>query len=541
MKGLLGKDKKKKKNSKFRKAKGPNVGNKVEKPKSVEVIDKNKILTEFENLKVFTQDWMKISSPSFRDVNKFPSLLLHDFSEKNINIDTANFRVNESFVANSKNTNLPTEDLYFWFTVNDKNIYYSDSKTSLVVRGNLPLKKLVGVTKERKQNSTCFEVSDNDNSKWKLCAQDKETRYKWICYLNTILGIDDFECTAKPSDANIIVEDTKVTDPVILIPLPSKTCNEKWNYANFGNDWECDCIDGKTQSPIDIDTGNLSNSPVKPVFKYEEFKPDDSDLFVFENGSVKVKTSKFGRVVTLDGNSFVAKEIIFHTPSQHKINGKFYDMEMEIIHVGESADVITEHLTLSIMFLSKAGVYNKFIDDLDFFNLPGPTSKIKKFKSRINLNKVFYDITQAEFPRWEEFSFFTYEGSLSAPPCTEKTIVYVKKTPIYIGNTTLQLFREALKRPDTIDDAGSISINNSEPTNVRKTQPLNGRRVYFYNHVEPVLELEDMATQEVSTKPVGHYEKVQKKMINYFHVTGPTPSEVPGSFVVSENEAKGIA
>jgi len=540
MKGLLGKDKKKKNKSKFRSNKLIQ-GTKVEKPKSVEVIDKNKILTEFENLKVFAQDWMRISSPSFRDTNKFPSILLHDYSEKNINIDTANFRINEAFSANSQNANLPPEDLFFWFTVNDKNIYYTDTKTSLVVRGNLPLKKLVGVAKERKQNSTCFELSDSDNNKWKLCAQDQQLRHKWICYLNTVLGIDDFECQAKASDANIVVEDTNVTDPVILIPLPSKTCNEKWTYANNGNEWECDCQDGKTQSPIDIDTSTTFNSPVKPVFKYEEFKPDDNDKFVFEDGAIKVKSNKLGRVVTLDGNSFVATEIVFHTPSQHRINGKFYDMEMEIIHVGEFPDVITEHLVLSIFFQAKAGVYNKFLDDLDFFNLPGPTSRNKKFKTKINLNKVFYDITQADYPRWEEFSFFTYEGSLSAPPCTEKTIVYVKKDPIYLGNTTLQLFREGLKRPDTIDDAGNISINNSEPTNIRKTQPINGRRIYYYNHAEPALEIGDLATQEASSKTVGHYEKVQKKMINYFHVTGPNPSEVPGSFVVSENEAKGIA
>ena len=510
-------------------------------PKSIEVIDKNKILTEFEQLKLVYQNWMKISTPSFRDKNKYPTLSLNDYSEKNLNIDSNNFRINESFSSSKNGPEYPPNDLYFWFSVNDKNLYYTDNKTSLIVRGNLPLKKLKGVSKERKTDSTCFEVFDSDNTKWKLCAEDQKTRHNWICYLHTILGNDDFECKNDKIDTNVVVEDTKVTDPVILIPLPSKTCNENWNYNNQGKDWNCDCSEGKTQSPIDIKTDQVFNSRVKPVFYYKEFTPENKqDTFVFKDNTIRLQSNNLGRVVTLDGNSFKAKEIVFHTPSQHKIDGKFYDMEMEVIHEGESPDVIAEHLTLSILFEATPGVYNKFLDDLDFFNLPGPTQRKKNLKSKINLNKIFYEIQSTSYPNWEEFSFFTYEGSLSAPPCTEKTIVYVKKEPIPVGNTTLQLFREAIKIPDVVDDEGNVTLNTSEPTNARQTQLLNGRRIYYYDAEKPIdLDISENDQPQVQ-KPSGHYEKVKKQMINYLHVTGPQPSGLPNTFVVSEKEAKGL-
>ena len=69
----------------------------------------------------------------------------------------------------------------------------------------------------------------------------------------------------------------------------------------------------------------------------------------------------------------------------------------------------------------------------------------------------------------------------------------------------------------------------------RSTQPLNGRPVFFYDHVkycgpEPV---------KPASYNEGHYEKIIKPMTNYFYVNGEDPSGLPGSFVVSEKEAEG--
>ncbi len=69
----------------------------------------------------------------------------------------------------------------------------------------------------------------------------------------------------------ILVIDDKVIEPIILIPLPSKQCNEGWTYLNNGKDWSCSCSEGLDQSPIDLpDPRNAISSPVMPLFKYEE-------------------------------------------------------------------------------------------------------------------------------------------------------------------------------------------------------------------------------------------------------------------------------
>jgi len=38
---------------------------------------------------------------------------------------------------------------------------------------------------------------------------------------------------------------------------------------------------------------------------------------------------------------------------------------------------------------------------------------------------------------------------------------------------------------------------------------------------------------------LGHYEKVEKKMMKYFFVPSKEPSGVPGAFVISKKEADG--
>jgi len=242
-----------------------------------------------------------------------------------------------------------------------------------------------------------------------------------------------------------------------------------------------------------------------------------------------------GKVITLDGAVYNAVEIVFHTPSQHQIDGRQYDLEVEIIHTGQTKEVIAQYLIVSILFESKAGVYNKFFDDIDFFNLPNPLSAERDLKNNFQLPHLLYDLDSDEFPSWKPFSFFTYEGSLTAPPCTERTIHYVKASTIPLGNTTIQLFKEAIKVPDLIDASGNITINNTDPQNFRELQPLNGRRVYYYDYV-----MQNILNPIKKPAPLeGHYERVAQKMTNYFKVSTNMPSGLPGAFVVSSREARG--
>jgi len=265
-------------------------------------------------------------------------------------------------------------------------------------------------------------------------------------------------------------------------------------------------------------------------------KSDQYLKIILDNSVLKIKNKSFGKVITLNGSIYVAEEIVFHTPSEHKINGKQYDLEMQVIHTGQTKGDIAKHVVLSFLFEKKPGVYNKFLDDVDIFNLPNPVSKERDILNNLYIPKILYSSDSDDLPVMKPFGFYTYQGSLSAPPCTERTIHYVAAKPIPVGNVVIQLFQEATRTPDSIDSSGNVVVNTNLSANNRGVKPLNGRSVYYYNYVE---QSGPELPERPKAKPVGHYEKVNKKMIEYFYVNGGKPSGLPGAFVVSETEAKG--
>jgi carbonic anhydrase len=447
---------------------------------------------------------------------------------------------------------MPPGSFYFWFRLSGRNIYYSTTKTDINILGAI---NIVNVDDAIPKNdfsveASCFSIKDKELKNWKLCADSIDIRNKWVCKIKEILMLNDDLCmNISGENMKPTVIEKIVNQPIILIPLPSRHCNENWDYKTHGQDWECDCAEGKEQSPIDlppVDKAILS--PIKPLFQYDEasvkvaFSTLDGQLN--EGQQVKIKNidnalrifhKYFGKIVTLDGAVYNAEEIVFHTPAEHLINGRRYEMEMQVIHYGQTKGDIAKQVVLSFLFEKKPGIYNKFIDDIDFFNLPNPVSKERDLINNLFIPKVFYTADDDNLPIMRPFSFYTYQGSLTFPPCTERTIHYVAAQPIQLGSTALQLFQEALRVPDMVTQTGDVVVANFIDQNYRKIQPINGRPVFYYDHIkycgpEPPKKI---------IKPTGHYEKVMKEATKYFYVNGPEPSGLPGAFVVSEKEAKG--
>ncbi len=379
----LSSKKKKGKNKKSKK-------NKKKKPK-VKRIKRQKFS---DPIKVLMNGWLKVSTPMFRHTGKFPPIVLPDGKEIKIQINRQYFRINQAYNPGSTSPNLPGGKKYFWFRLSGKNLYYSMTRQDINVLGAVTVKNIVDTIPNKKmvREKHCFKILDRESRIWTLCAETHDLRNKWICKIKTMLGIPDKTCLGKSGgdDTKPTIITKKIKQPFILIPLPSPKCNENWDYLAKGGDWNCECSEGKEQSPINLPPKQHAiDSPIKPVFQYDEINPDGSSSDIsedktkplkikFEDNALRIKHKIFGKLVTLDGAVYFAEEIIFHTPAQHTINGKTYPMEMEIIHYGKSKGDIAKQVVLSFIFKSKPGIYNKFIDDVDFFNLPSPVHKSNK-------------------------------------------------------------------------------------------------------------------------------------------------------------------
>ena len=198
-----------------------------------------------------------------------------------------------------------------------------------------------------------------------------------------------------------------------------------------------------------------------------------------------------GKIVTLDGSVFTGEEIVFHTPSEHKINGKTFDMEMQLIYYAKSNGDIAKQVILSFLFVKTPGVYNKFLDDLDFFSLPNAKNPERDIVNDLFIPKVFLASNEELDSTFKPFSFYTYNGSLTMPPCNEQTTHFVVSEPIPLASVPIQLFQEAIRSADNISDDSNVELGK----NNRDVQPLNGRPVFYYDKnkfsLPYVLEIKD--------------------------------------------------
>ena len=125
-----------------------------------------------------------------------------------------------------------------------------------------------------------------------------------------------------------------------------------------------------------------------------------------------------GDSIHYKGHAFSLKQIHFHEPSEHTINGIRYPIEAHFVH---SNAEINEHVVLSIF--GKEGSHHTPFYFLQQY-LPIEIGETK------SINKPF-DITKV-FPNNRD-EFYTYRGSLTTPPCSENVNWIIYHNPIELS------------------------------------------------------------------------------------------------------------
>jgi len=495
-------------------------------------------------------DWLSISSGSFANTQKYPGI-----GGSFIHLTKKFTRINDKFVSPFETNGVPSPTSLY-FKQNGKYIYYFETESCPNALGRIYIDEVQDV-RDLPSDYGCFSVIEKDiKISYKICAETNFIKTKWLCKLQEICQVEKSKVCGGVKDQDSSNPKHKTENriqPMILIPLAAPSCNEDWDYLKNGADWECKCKEGDNQSPVDLPPVRMAiSTPASPIFEYVEVPNEAEDDYrgdlvkkgrkhriIFKDGALRIFAESFGKIVTLDGAGYYADEIVFHTPSEHKIGGKRLDMEMKIIHRAKTVGDFGKMLTLSFLFKTKAGSYNKFLDKLDFYNLPNPLETFMELRGDLFIPDIFLDEDIDGSGEMQPFSFYSYEGSTTEPPCNENTLVYVASEPIKMGVSTLELFREALKKPDQMDPNGRIinTSKNQSMTNRRKVQPLKGRAVFHYdkkNDCEGGFHhIEDHKFRK------GHYERVTKKAQQYYYVDGEKPSMMPGAYVVTDDEARG--
>jgi len=456
--------------------------------------------------------WFAVANVHFNDPEHFPIGTKSTRKEVDFtNLSGNNFLVNQAYVegANKEVKN----DLMYFFRFKGGYMYFTNKKDSMSVIGSV---KVVSVRNSEIINSqvsssdTCLDVIDNKGWVWNLCAAEIDLKKKWLCSLEKFLKqtMDPICGVVKinngifhKTNSSLFTNTTKPIKQMFIIPKESPRCNHNWNYQKNGSDWECICSEGLNQSPINLPKPNRKMiSKLKPMFLYDMIQPiakensidgimkENEPIKIFnKDGLLRIMHSNLGKIVLSDGGVYHGEEIVFHTPAEHMINGKRFDMEIQVIHYGVSKGDIAKQVVVSFLFYVKPGVFNEFLDKIDIYNLPNEIDQFRDLTASLNLPKIFYSninkdaYYENEQTPMKDFSFYQYEGSLTSPPCTERTTVIVAAEPLPLSHTFVELFKEALRKPEYFGIDGKLyNAEDSPKLNSRNVQPLNGRKVTYY-------------------------------------------------------------
>lgn len=208
---------------------------------------------------------------------------------------------------------------------------------------------------------------------------------------------------------------------------------------------------GTLQSPINILSGASNATQHQITFRF------DGKVDKIENLGHTVQLDfEPGTDILIDTTTYEFKQLHFHTPSEHLIDGVTYPMELHMVNTlkyPEKHQNETQYLVIGILF--KMGTANRFIEE--FINMiPASEHDINEVSDRIiHLPDLFQ---HPIIP--EETHFYYYQGSLTTPPYTESVSWFVLKE-----------IQEA--SPEEIE-----KINLIEGNNARHIQALFGRHIF---------------------------------------------------------------
>ncbi len=198
------------------------------------------------------------------------------------------------------------------------------------------------------------------------------------------------------------------------------------------------CKVGKKQSPIDIDQTHRNNELLPIKFYYKPI-----ETIVKNNGhTVQADLPKQRLYIEIEGERYDLIQYHFHIPSEHKVSGQPYDMELHFVHRHSDG-------TLAVIgVLFEEGKALSALEPL-----------LKAIPEEVGVaSATFESNPMALFP--PQKTFFRYDGSLTTPPCTEGVKWHVVVQPM----------DASAKQIDT--------LAHFYRSNARPVQSLQGRKVW---------------------------------------------------------------
>ncbi|MEM7378307.1 MAG: carbonic anhydrase family protein [Pseudomonadota bacterium] len=194
---------------------------------------------------------------------------------------------------------------------------------------------------------------------------------------------------------------------------------------------------GANQSPVDI-RGTVDAELPPLAFHYTQ-----QSQAVTNDGRTVQFSYPEPHHMRLDGKRYALQHIALHAPSENRIDGEAFALELQLTHRTRDGD------TAIVSVLGALGGDNPDFDDIMYAFPALPGHAVRRAKP-IDPARLLPD----------DHAYYRFNGSLTTPPCTEGVVWLVLKSPVRVSAAQVHALSTA------------IGQDNNRPV-----QPLNARLV----------------------------------------------------------------
>ena len=191
-------------------------------------------------------------------------------------------------------------------------------------------------------------------------------------------------------------------------------------WSELSRGWSA-CGGGKIQSPVDF------RLPHPPQPRKLSLEYGDTTGEILNNGhTIEVETE--GRnILVLAGVAYQLVQFHFHSVSEHRVDGRGFDMEMHLVHASADGSnaVIGVFLERGQSSGSLAPIFHHLPDDVNTKHHLDASFNPRNFLPKSDAH-------------------FRYLGSLTTPPCTEGVQWIVMNEPVAVSDEDMAQFAERI-------------------------------------------------------------------------------------------------
>lgn len=218
------------------------------------------------------------------------------------------------------------------------------------------------------------------------------------------------------------------------------------------------CSNGKTQSPVDLTKIDIVlNKQLKNLDRH--YVPTNATLV---NNIFNIGVHFEGKAgdININGKNYSLKQLHWHSPSEHKANGRIHDAELHLVHLTQDNNDIAV-----VAVLYNLGDPDPLISQMED-KLVELVKQSRAGNKDAQIGLGTFDLE--EINRSSQHRYYRYVGSLTTPPCKEGVTWNILGKVRTLSKEQLELL-EAPLSPEF-------------KHNARPLQQLNGRKIEMYYH-----------------------------------------------------------